>query len=76
MELADSDLRKLRKKLMVYKMPFETFFPVMRDTIQGLALMHSKGLAHRDVKSLNILIMPSGKCTLADYGEGINLAGE
>ena len=76
MEKAESDLREMRRELTEDEMPFKTFFPIMRYTILGLAYMHSKGLAHRDIKSLNILIMKSGKCALADYGEGINLAGE
>ena len=76
MEKADSDLRIMRRELTDNEMPFKTFFPIMKYTILGLAYMHSKGLAHRDLKLLNILIMKSGKCALADYGEGINLAGE
>ena len=57
-------------------MELKDFFPIFRDTILGLVFMHSNAIAHRDIKPGNILKMKSGKFALADYGEGINLAGE
>ena len=76
MELGKTDLKKLLKKLKTHKLDFKTFFPVFRDTILGLVFMHSDAIAHRDIKPGNILLMKSGEFTLADYGEGVNLAGE
>ena len=38
-------------------MNFNDFFIVFRDTILGIAYMHTNTLAHRDIKPDNILIM-------------------
>merc|ERR1719408_127838 len=34
----------------------------------GLAHMHSKGIVHRDVKSLNLLLTESGVVKVGDFG--------
>ena len=54
-------------------MPFKDFFPVFKDTILAIVYMHSRAIAHRDIKPDNILKMQSGKFVLVDYGVGINL---
>uniref|UniRef100_A0A1I8FYH0 Mitogen-activated protein kinase kinase kinase kinase n=1 Tax=Macrostomum lignano TaxID=282301 RepID=A0A1I8FYH0_9PLAT len=50
--------------------PFEeaTIAFVMRETLRGLAHMHTKQQIHRDVKGANILLTKSGCVKLADFG--------
>ena len=76
MDLAEYALTELLKNFKKHKIKLVDFFPIFRDTILGLIYMHSNAIAHRDIKPGNILKMKSGKFVLADYGEGINLAGE
>lgn len=35
---------------------------------RGLGFLHSKGIAHRDVKSLNVLVTDDYSCKFADFG--------
>lgn len=41
---------------------------VMRDTVRGLAYLHSHRLLHRDIKAGNLLITEDGVCKLCDFG--------
>ena len=76
MALAETDLTKLKEKYKNKPMSFIDFFPIFRDIILGLVYMHSRAIAHRDIKPDNILKMKSGKYVLVDYGVGLNLEGE
>ena len=76
MELAQDDLTKIWKKIKNKQMSFKDFFLVFKDTILAIVYMHSRAIAHRDIKPDNILKMSSGKFVLGDYGVGINLSGE
>ncbi|CDW85463.1 protein kinase domain containing protein [Stylonychia lemnae] len=40
---------------------------IMNDMVQGIKLMHTKGIAHRDLKVENVLIQ-DGRFKLADFG--------
>ena len=57
-------------------MSFKKFFPIFKECIMGLCLIHSKAVAHRDIKPQNIMKMNDNHYVLADYGEGRNLAFE
>jgi len=49
---------------------------VCRETLRGLAFMHSMYRVHRDIKSDNILLGGSGSVKLADFGFAAQLTQE
>ena len=44
------------------------FFNLAKDIVKGVMYLHSKGIAHSDLKAANILIDKSGSARVADFG--------
>ena len=41
---------------------------VIQDICQGLDFAYQQGISHRDLKLSNVLVHPSGRCKLVDFG--------
>lgn len=48
--------------------PVERALAIVRQVASGLAVVHDKGLVHRDVKPANILFRADGSVVLTDFG--------
>lgn len=54
--------------------PAERALSIIRTIAEGLAVVHAKGLLHRDVKPANILFRADGSAVLSDFGIAKELA--
>jgi tRNA A-37 threonylcarbamoyl transferase component Bud32 len=50
------------------ELPWSWRLSLMLDILQGLSYLHHKGVLHRDLKSLNVLIDDRGRGKLTDFG--------
>jgi eukaryotic-like serine/threonine-protein kinase len=63
MELLDGEDLHERGKL-----PFRTACALLRDVASSLAILHSRGLLHRDVSARNVRCTADGRAKLIDFG--------
>ena len=49
---------------------------IFKQTIRGVAYLHSHGIAHRDIKPENLLMTDAGKVKITDFGVSEVFAGE
>ncbi|OZD87762.1 hypothetical protein CH260_24790 [Rhodococcus sp. 05-2256-B2] len=47
---------------------WDDFWPIARGILRGLAVLHSGGFVHRDIKPGNVLIDSEGRIKVADFG--------
>ena len=50
------------------RLPPEVAIGIARDVARGLAIAHSRGIVHRDVKPGNILLATAGHAMVTDFG--------
>ena len=50
------------------EVPFEEAIDILARVADALAVVHRAGIAHRDVKPANILLAPSDRIVLTDFG--------
>lgn len=50
------------------RLPLEEAVPIAVHVAQGLAYAHDRGILHRDIKPANIIIEPSGRAVITDFG--------
>ncbi len=65
-KLEGRTLEELLRDKGVLSMP-DTLY-LMRQLCAGLALIHSKGYVHRDIKAGNVFVASDGHATLLDFG--------
>lgn len=47
---------------------WDDFWPIARDVLEGLAVIHRAGYVHRDLKPENVLVAEDGALKVADFG--------
>jgi serine/threonine protein kinase len=56
-------------------LPVAAACEVVRQAARGLQHLHEQGLIHRDVKPANLMLTPSGRVKVLDFGVASNLHG-
>ncbi|HKW13200.1 MAG TPA: serine/threonine-protein kinase, partial [Candidatus Krumholzibacteria bacterium] len=58
----------LRDRVLSGAVSVEEALHILMQVAEGLAEAHRKGIVHRDMKSSNIMITPSGRAVIMDFG--------
>jgi len=61
-------LELLRKKNLELTFSWDKRYKMAQDITRGLLLMHSQGVLHRDMKSLNVLLDKDMTAKISDFG--------
>ena len=64
-ELCPMSLSKLIDSIILSEVSIRS---ILKSILIGLGCLHKNGIAHRDIKSDNILISPNGKVYVSDLG--------
>jgi len=65
----------LKEKIRSERLELEEILDIVRQTAQGLAKAHRKGIIHRDIKPANAIMTSDGLVKIVDFGLA-KLAGE
>ena len=60
--------QELKKKIESNKLSIDESLKIIEQISLGLKAAHIKGIVHRDIKSSNIMITPSGQIKIMDFG--------
>ncbi len=60
--------QELKKKIESGKLSIDESLKIIEQISLGLKAAHQKGIIHRDIKSSNIMITPSGQVKIMDFG--------
>ena len=72
-ELTLTDVANLigsQDKELLGKNPTEFFLTLLEQVAQAVQFAHERGVAHRDIKPTNIIVLPNGNPVLLDFGLG------
>lgn len=58
----------LRQLIAQGPLPIEQFLAISLQIADGLGEAHRRGIVHRDIKSSNIMVSPSGQVKILDFG--------
>ena len=58
----------LRDRVLSGTVPVDDALRILLQIAEGLSEAHRKGIVHRDMKSSNIMITPSGRAVIMDFG--------
>src|SRR5215831_1340177 len=60
--------RTLKRVIGSRPVPLDTLLPIAIQVADAIAMAHSRGIVHRDIKSSNIIITPRGQAVILDFG--------
>src|SRR5262245_48894381 len=74
MELVDG--RPLSQLLQSGPLPYEQVLRMGHQLTDAVGHAHERGIVHRDLKSLNVIVTPDGRCKVLDFGLARRLPNE